>query len=206
MAGERFGDYDAGYRLAKMACDLTERRGLKRFGGKTYAVFALVVPWTRPVREGIDPLRRAFQMANEQGDPTFAVYACWNLISTLLASGDPLDHVEREAEHGFEFARAVRVEFAVDMISGPLGIVRTLRGATATFGSFDDGRFTERSFEERLTGRPTLALAKCFYWIRRLQARFFAGDYASAVDAAEKVERCFSTSTSLSVFVLERAE
>ena len=90
MVGDRFGDYDAGYRLGKMACDLTERRGLKRFGGKTYAVFALVVPWTRPLREGIDPARRAFQMANEQGDRTFAAYACWNLISTLLASGDPL--------------------------------------------------------------------------------------------------------------------
>src|SRR3989441_1273572 len=185
QAGDRFGDYDAGYRLGKMACDLTERRGLKRFGGKTYSVFALVVPWTRPVREGMDPVLRAFQMANEQGDPTFAAYACRNLISILLASGDPLDHVEREAEHGIEFARTVRFEFAVDMISAPLAFVRTLRGETANFGSLDDGRFTERSFEERLTGHPALALPECTYWIRKLQARFFAGDYASAIEAAK---------------------
>jgi PAS domain S-box-containing protein len=206
IAGNRFGHYDAGYRLGKMACDLTERRGLKRLGGKTYLVFALVVPWTRPLRESVEPVRRAFQMANEQGDPTFAAYACRYISSNLLASGDPLDQVEREAGHGLEFARTVRFGFAADMISAPLALVRTLRGETAKFGSLDDGSFAERSFEARLTGHPAQAMPECFYWVRKLQARFFAGDYASAVDAAEKAEKWFSTSASLSVMLLERAE
>ncbi|KJK17234.1 histidine kinase [Burkholderiaceae bacterium 16] len=205
IAGNRFGHYDAGYRLGKMACDLTERRGLRRLEGKTYLVFALVVPWTRPLRESVDPARRAFQMANEQGDPTFAAYACRNISSNLLASGVPLDRVEREAEHGLEFARTVRFGFAADMISAPLALVRTLRGETAKFGSLEVGP-TQRSFEARLTGHPALALPECFYWIRKLQAGFFAGDYASAVDAAGKAERCFSASASLSVMLLERAE
>jgi hypothetical protein len=61
----------------------------------TYSVFSLVVPWTRPVRECINPARRAFDMANEQSDPTYAAYACWNLTSSLLAAGDPLEQVER---------------------------------------------------------------------------------------------------------------
>jgi PAS domain S-box-containing protein len=206
MAGDRFGDFDAGYRLAKMGCDLTERRGLKRFGGKTYSVFSLVVPWTRPVRECINPERRAFQMANEQGDATYAAYACWNLTSGLLAAGDPLEQAEREFEHGLEFARTLRFGFVADMISAPLALARTLRDETAKFGSLDAGGFTERSFEERLTGHPALALPECFYWIRKLQARFFAGDYVSAIEAAKQAERWFSTSASLSVFLLERAE
>src|SRR5712691_6638768 len=205
-AGDRFGDYDAGYRLGRLACDLTEHRGLKRSGGKTYAVFALVVPWTRPVREAIDPARLSFPMANEQGDPTFAAYACHNLTSSLFASGEPLDQVAGEAENGLAFSRRVRFEFAADMISSRLALVRTLRGETAEFGSLDHGAFTERSFEERLTGHPVFALPECFYWIRKLQARYFAGDYASAVEAAEKAEALFSTSTSLWIMLLERAE
>ncbi len=202
----RFGDYDAGYRLAKVACDLTERRGLKRFGGKTYLNFAMVIPWTRPVRERIEPTRRAFQMANEQGDPTYAAYASRNLVSTLFSSGDPLDQVEREAEHGLEFARTVRFGFSADMISAPLALVRTLRGKAARFGSLDAGGFTERSFEERLTDHPTRALPECFYWIRKLQARFLAGDYASAIEAAKRAERWFSMSASPSIFLPEMAE
>ncbi|MEW9583386.1 PAS domain S-box protein [Paraburkholderia sp. DGU8] len=206
IAGDRFGHYDAGYRLGKMACDLTERRGLKRLGGKTYSVFSLVVPWTRPLRESIEPVQRAFQIANEQGDPTFAAYARRNLSSILFALGDPLDRVAREAEHGLEFARTMRFEFVVDMISVTLALVRTLSGETAKFGSLDDGLFMERTVEARLTGHPALALPECFYWIRKLQARYFAGDYASAVDAGEKVEAWFSTSASLSVMLLERAD
>ena len=206
MAGHRFGHYDAGYRLARMACDLTERHGLSRLGGKTYSVFALVVPWTRPLRESVLPARRAVQMANRQGDPTFAAYGCRKIISILLASGEPLDRVEREAEHGLEFARTVRFGFAADMISAPLAFIRTLRGETAKFGSLEVDSDTERSFEAHLTGHPALALPEYFYWVRKLQARFFAGDYTSAVDAAEQAERCFSTSASPSVMLLERAE
>jgi PAS domain S-box-containing protein len=189
-----------------MACDVTERRGLKRLGGKTYLVFALVVPRTRPLQESIDPARRAFQIANEQGDPSFAAYACRVLSSNLLVSGDPLDQVAREAVHGLEFARTVRFGFVADMISAPLALIRTLRGETPKFGSLEVGPFTECAFEARLTGHPALALPECFYWIRKLQARFFAGDYASAIDAAEKAEKWFSASTSLSVMLLERAE
>ncbi|MFM0062434.1 PAS domain S-box protein [Paraburkholderia aspalathi] len=206
IASDRFGHYDAGYRLGKMACDLTERRGWKRLASKAYSVFALLVPWTRPLRDGIDPARRAFQIANEQGDPAFAVYACRKISSFLLASGDPLDWVEREAGQGLALARTMRFEFAADMISAPLALVHTLRGETAKFGSLDDGSFMERSFEARLTGRPAQAMPECFYWSRKLQARFFAGDYASAVDAAEKAERYYSTATSLSVMLVERAE
>ena len=206
IASDGFGQYDAGYRLGKLACDLTERCGFRRLGGRTYSVFALLVPWTRPFRESIDPTRRAFQISNEQGDPSFAARACRVLISHLLAAGNPLDQVAREATSGLEFARTVRFEFVVDMIAAMLALVRTLSGETAKFGSLDDGSFTERSIEARLTGHPALALPECCYWIRKLQARFYAGDYTSAIDAAEKAGAWFSTSASVSVMLAERAE
>ena len=43
---------------------------------------------------------------------------------------------------------------------------------------------TERSFEERVTSQPARAFLERYYWLRKLQARFFAGDYVSAIDAA----------------------
>src|SRR5262245_21399008 len=55
LAGARFGRYDEGYRFGKMGCDLLERRGLNPFGGRTYYLFANLIPWTRPFGEGIDP-------------------------------------------------------------------------------------------------------------------------------------------------------
>ena len=43
---------------------------------------------------------------------------------------------------------------------------------------------------------PVLALPECWYWIRKLQARFFAGDYASAIEASSKAQRLLWTSPS----------
>jgi PAS domain S-box-containing protein len=37
-------------------------------------------------------------------------------------------------------------------------------------------------------------VAECFYWIRKLQARFVAGDYASAIDSALRAQRLIWTS------------
>ena len=44
---------------------------------------------------------------------------------------------------------------------------------------------------------PDLALAECWYWIRKLQARFFAGDYASAIEASSRAQRLLWTSASM---------
>jgi signal transduction histidine kinase/GAF domain-containing protein len=41
-----------------------------------------------------------------------------------------------------------------------------------------------------------LALASCWYWIRKLQARFFAGDYESAIRAELQAQRLLWTSPS----------
>jgi hypothetical protein len=171
---------------------------------QTYFTLAILVPWTRPLGEGINPARRAAQMAKKHGDPAFVVIPLRALISILLASGHPLHQVEREAEEVLEFVRPFG-HFLEDRISAPLAFVRTLRGKTAKFGTLDDGTFTEHSFEQRLTGHPAHAITQCYYWIRKLQARFFAGDYMSAVDAADKAERWYDTSPALALDLTEMA-
>ena len=60
---------------------------------------------------------------------------------------------------------------------------------TAKFGSFDDKQLDELRLERRLAGNPNLAPAESAYWIRKLQARFMAGDYASAVEASSKAQK-----------------
>jgi PAS domain S-box-containing protein len=204
IAGPRFGHYDEGCRFGKMACDLLERRRLTHFGARTYVGFAIVAPWTRPLREGIDPSRRAYQMAKDHGDPTYASLAARGLSSILLALGHPLDQFEREVGDALAFVQ--RFGFFLDRLSAPLALARTLRGRTARFGSLDDGEFTERSFEERITGQPSRAFLECYYWLRKLQARFFVGDYTSAIEATEKMDAWYATSAALSLLPLEKAE
>jgi PAS domain S-box-containing protein len=189
VAGARFGDYQAGFRFGQLGYDLVEGRGLTRFQARTYMDFGnAVLPWTRHVRAGRDLLLRAFEAANKSGDLVYAGYCCNQLNTNLLMAGDPLAEAEREAEHGLAFAQRARFGLVVDRIATQLGLIRTLRGLTPTFGCFNDARFDESRFERHLAGNPNLVRAEFLYWVRKLQARFFAGDYASAIEASSRAQ------------------
>jgi PAS domain S-box-containing protein len=188
VLGTYFGDYQAGFRFGRLGLDLVEKRGLDRFSARVYLVFAVhVAPWTQPLRTSCAFLRRAFKAAEEAGDLSYAAYSCIDLITNRFATGDPLDEVEREAESGFEFARKVWFGLASDCITGQLRLIRMLRGLTRDFTSFNDAEFDEGRFEQRLENNRQLAIGACWYWIRKLQARVYASDWASAVVAASKV-------------------
>jgi PAS domain S-box-containing protein len=190
ISGPRFGDYASGFRFGQLGYDLAEQRGLQRFKARTYIHFGnLVMPWTKHVRTGRNLIRRAFDAANASGDLTFATYSCHNLITNRLAAGDPLVAVQRDAEEGLAFAEKARFGLMIDRIGAQLGLIRTLRGVTPVFGCFNDERFDELRVERRLSSDPMLARAACWYWIRKLQARFFAGDYVSAVEASVAAHR-----------------
>jgi len=190
IAGPRFSNYKAGARFGRLGYDLVEKRGLKRFQARTYMCFGdMVLPWTRPVRTGRDLVRRAFDAAYRVGDLTFAAYSRNHLITNLLSAGDLLDDVQHEAENGLWFAHNVRFGLVADQITTQLGLIRTLRGLTPKFGSFNDEEFDELRFERHLSNDPVLAEAVCWYSIRKLQALFFAGDYASAVAAASRAQQ-----------------
>jgi predicted ATPase/signal transduction histidine kinase len=194
LAGPHFGDYQAGLRFGRLGYELVEQRGLRRFQARVYMNFAASV---RDIRGGRDLMRRAFETANQIGDLTYAAYCYAHLNTNLLAAGDPLDVVQSEAERGLAFAQNMRFGFAIDTIAGQLGLIRTLRGLTPNFGCFDDDQFDELELERRFSSNPDLALAEGCYWIRKLQARFFAGDYASASEASSRAQRQLWTSLSI---------
>jgi PAS domain S-box-containing protein len=197
IAGPRFGDFHTAYRFGRLGYDLVEGRGLTRFQARIYMDFGnVVLPWTKHVRAGRDLVRRAFEAANKVGDLTYAAYCGNELNTNLLAAGDPLAEVEREAERGLAFARNARFGFVINSIAPQLGLIRTLRGVAPKFGSFDDEHFDERQIERHFSENPDLAFVECWYWIRKLQARFFAGAYASAIEASSRAQRLLWTSPS----------
>jgi PAS domain S-box-containing protein len=197
ILGPHFGDYQAGFRFGKLGYDLVEKRGLHRYQARAYMSFGnLVMPWTRHIKTGRPLVRRAFDAANKTGDLTFAAYCCNNLNTNLLAAGDPLGEVQREAENGLDFARKAQFGLVIDIITAQLGLIRTLRGQMTEFGSFNQKQFDEAQFEHQLQSDPRLALPECWYWIRKLQARVYANDYAAALDAASRAEKLLWTSPS----------
>ncbi|MGF6722111.1 PAS domain S-box-containing protein [Paraburkholderia sp. GAS41] len=197
VAGPRFGDYPPGFRFGQLGYDLVERRRGNRFEAKTLVCFSIfVVRWSKHVRTCRDLLRRAFAAANRLGDIPYGAYARNSLNSDLLFAGEALPEVQAEAEYGLAYVEKVGFGLVIDFIVTQLAFIRMLRGLTPIFGCFDDGQFSEQRIESHLSGNGALAVPMCCYWIRKLQARYLAGDYAAAVDAAAKARQLLWTSSS----------
>jgi len=176
---------------------------MDRYKARVSAVFAIRVnPWSRPVPTSQALIRRAFDIAQETGDRTFAAYCCGCLISILLASGNPLDEVQGETERALDFAQNAKFGLVVDFLTGELRLIRALRGLTPDIRSLNDTDFDEHRFEQHLEANPSLAWACGGYWVRKLQLRFLAGEHDAALSAAAKAATLMWTAASF----LESAE
>jgi PAS domain S-box-containing protein len=195
IAGPHFNDYKAGFRFGQLGFELVEKRGFGRFQARTTLWYAqFVLPWTKHIRDCRDLMRRALEAATKAGDLIAAVYSFDNLNTNFLVASDPLLEAQRQAENGLELAE--RAQFG-HVIATQLGLIRTLRGLTYKFGCLDDRQFNEIALERHFAANPALKEPECQYWIRKLQARFFAGDYPSALDAAAKAGPLLWTTASM---------
>jgi len=196
FAGPRFNSYRDGFRFGQLGYDLVEKRGLTRYQARTYISFGTLTPWAKHALRGRELVRRAFDVAQRIGDLTFSAYSWHELITNYLAVGDPLAEVQTEAEKGLAFAKNAGFGLVVDNCAAQLALIRTLRGLTPRFGCLDHGEYDESECERHLASNPTLALAEFFYWTRKLQARYFAGDFGSAVEASRTAHRLLWTAPS----------
>ncbi|HUO00248.1 MAG TPA: AAA family ATPase, partial [Bradyrhizobium sp.] len=188
IAGPVFGEYQVAFRFGQVGYELVEARGLKRFQASICLYFSIwITRWMKHVRFSSSLLRRAFEASNRIGDLTFAAYAALNQVSDLLFAGTSLSEVQREAEYSLAFAQKAKFGLIADASSSQLALVRTLRGLTPKFGSFVSGEIEELTFERHLAGNSAFAITECWYWVRKLQARYFAGDYQEAVEASSRV-------------------
>ena len=182
-----FQRYSEGYRFGKLACDLVEKHGFAAYKARVYLSMEMIALWTHPIEFGIELSRTAFRAGAESGDLAFACYSCMHLVTDLLIQGAHLDDVWRESEACLDFVRKGKYLDAVDVIISQQQLIRNLRGQTATFSTFADEKFDERSFEARLTeDRMTPLISR--YWILTIQARFMSGDYLAALAAVGKAK------------------
>ena len=133
------------------------------------------MPWARHVTRCRPVIRRTFEVADNTGDRFLAVAGGNILLSNLLLAGDPLVEVEREAEVCLAFCRTGSYGDYTDALRTQAALVRSLRGLTPQFGLFDDEQFDERRIENGFATQPHIEAIECWYWIRKLQARFLAG-------------------------------
>ena len=189
IARSQFGNYEDAFRFGRLGYELVEKRGLRTYEARTLMSFGnLVIPTAKHAQEGRDMVRRAFDAAFRNGDLTFAAYSWNQLITNLLVVGDPLAEALAEGEKGLVFAKKAGFGLVVDLLTAQVQLIRTLRELTPKFGCFNDDHFDELEFERHLASNPVLADPEFGYWALKVEARFLAMDYDSAVHASAKAQ------------------
>ncbi|QDL95978.1 AAA family ATPase [Rhodopseudomonas palustris] len=189
VVGPCFDDYDAAFRFGDLGLKLVETRGLGHYKARVHLTYgAHVLPWARPLHEAQPYLRRAFEEAVETGDLTYAGFSSCTLITNRLSAGDPLDDVEIEAVARLALMRRAKFGLIVHIITTQLQFLRSLRGDTTALGSLNGPDFDEAAFERELAANRSLDIAACWFWIRKMQASYFAGDQAAAFAALLRAE------------------
>ncbi len=189
VLGSHFGDCQTALRVGELGVALVERDQVERFKARVYMAFGLsVIFWLRPVRSSLEYFKRCIDSAHRVGDPTYAAYGYHRTTAALLASGAPLDEVQRAAEMALDFARRAGFGLLARINTGLLRLALTLRGRTPEFGAFAGPDFDEAEFVRPLDEDPRLAYAACRHALRTLQARYLAGDLAGALAAATKAQ------------------
>ena len=105
----------------------------------------------------------AFDAFYRAGDLAFAGYCFTTSFALSLADGAPLAEVQAEAERGLAFSRKAQLSVVNGVLSTQVGLTRTLRGLTATFGRLDHEGYDERDIELHLASNRNLGFVECFY-------------------------------------------
>ncbi|OSJ33781.1 hypothetical protein BSZ19_14295 [Bradyrhizobium japonicum] len=196
IAGLRIGDSEGAYRVGQLAYELVEERAFGRFQAGVYLNFGnMVLPWRRHIRTCCELIDRAAEAARTVGDLVYAGICSRIRVLNLLTVGDALADIERDADNAR--SRQAQLSNDFEFISVALAIVRMLRGKTIRFGSLDDEQFDEQLVECGFANSSEGTAGQCLYWICKLQARFMAGDYPAAIDAASRARPLLSMSLTI---------
>lgn len=189
VLGPIFGNYQAGFEYGRVALKLVQQAGFERFKGRVSMTFAYHVhPYSKPIRDGRKLLQDALLLSKESGDLTYTGFSSCTMVSSMLASGEPLSVTARRAEQALSLADEIGFGLISDIVATQLQMTRCLQGLTLSPHSLSDGHFDEVAFESRLASSPSLAIANCWHHIRKCEAHVHLGDFAVALESARIAE------------------
>ncbi|CAM2154538.1 two-component system, LuxR family, sensor kinase FixL [Pararobbsia alpina] len=188
MTGDAFGDYELGYRFARVGCDIAERRNYTVRKAKSLFSFELACYWTQPISVALEAIRAAFAAGVRSGDITMACFSSNHIVTDLLMHGDALDSVWNESCTALDFVRGTSFVDAAKIIVAQQRFIEAMRGNTRDVASFDGVEFDERAFEADFT--PTSMSTMVFwYWVIKGKVRCLGGRFDEALSAFEEAAK-----------------
>lgn len=191
---ERVAAYKEAYEFGKLAFDMTEKYNIVAFKGDVANFLASTISiWTQHINVCVDYHRIGFDAALEAGQITPAGMNSVNNLNALVFRGDPLEALYKASITSSDFLTKSQLVFLRDFATQVERFAQNMRGLTDQFSTFDGDGFSQNAFEEKI--RQGIPVLQFIYYVLKLKARVFSGNFAEAVAVTAQAKDLLWTCT-----------
>ncbi len=176
--------YSDGYRFGKLSYDLMKKHNYLSCRSKVCLFFGDIVNfYTKHLKSDRAFIHEGFAAGIASGDLISACYHCNHLITNMLAAANPLDQTLAESRRCLEFVRKVKDRNIENILISQQRFILSLKRKPSGNEIFSDGVFSQSKFEGQIQNSE-MTLMKFWYYILKMSAYFFYGDFSYAADAS----------------------
>lgn len=140
IISDKYDAYADGLSFCLAARALLDRYGFEEHRTSVLLAVDQVSPWTRPMPYALERVREALDAAHAAGDVAWICYARNHLVSDLLAMGEEIPKIRREAEESIAVTRRFGYTDIEHILAAQLRLVVDLaegQGSSQTSGSLE---------------------------------------------------------------------
>lgn len=176
-------DYRLSYNLVCSAMKLARKKGYSLF--RMYHLFSLInCHWFEDLKNSISYARESCRGNITVGDFEFACFSYFTTQQVVLETCENIDELMAESDSALAFADKFGNRHAYESYISYRQISKALIGTTLSYGSFDDGDFSEQIHLTKISNNP---MALCYFYILRALSAVIYSDFDTAFGLTEKV-------------------
>ncbi|MGQ7847267.1 AAA family ATPase [Granulosicoccus sp. 3-233] len=188
IIGAYMGRFREGYQFGELALRLCDK-----FPGKAPTATVCLVhgielmPWVRHIRHSRPVIDRGYRAGLDSGDILWAGYLVMYRVMLDSFAGKPLDDIIDGIPDQLAFNARTRNPGATACIVAHQIVLSTLAGRSRSSADFSAGEIDESAFLKSCEEHQ-IAMALCFYRIRKAQALYLFGRPAEALEETRAIE------------------
>ena len=190
MLGDKFGDYQRGYRFGALALRLAERYDSAAAKAKAgHLMSGLIHGWTKPLKDFLPISTKAFEAGLQSGELQYASFDLLSRMVNFFYQGMRLDQLLDEARTFLQFTRSNKNAAATNVIEGYRIVAAHLSDDQVHEDIIDiqaDAEYIARCQQQG----SFIALG--FYYTAKCQVLYLYQDYERALQAAIEAKRLAS--------------
>jgi PAS domain S-box len=177
-------DFRRGNLLAEKAMAIVEREGFMAELYRIYHVNGLVrCHWFEPVEHDILYAHEAYKGNLQNGEFEFSCFSYFTSLTAVLETCSSIDEMQLEVEAALAFAGKMCNQYGLESFISFQQMLRSLKGETWTYGSFNNKDFNEETHISNIQHNP---IGLAFFYIYRSLAAVLFGDFSTALLLTEK--------------------